>query len=324
MKTLWIFLLFIFFPGLSRGSIYNYDKYLTGMLQRYMKKVPAEKMGAANCQTLYDKWMQDGILDLHYALGYFDDSTTGHEVISEGPPRVNYGLSPSWDPLVFAVIKNHLQQACRPQSALLTCGFTASQNHFGEIVLQKDFVLFSRTLKMQITLTKASATEFFQKNKNEKAEDQKRATEVSERNFFDGLRTADIIFYNGHSRVGGGPDFSPPVLNRNNKPDYRGYYQIQRPGLSRLLKEINDRPDSDFILGLFSCSSHRHFFKDLSTVKKDLKLVLSRDTISYFDSLYASMGLIEGMMHGACGADLKKSFQTDSVRQGFTFLNFDP
>ncbi len=77
---------------------------------------------------------------------------------------------------------------------------------------------------------------------------------VAKRHFLEGIRDADAIFYNGHSRGGGGPDFSPPRLDKFGHVDYR-WYKIQRPGLREMWKQFRMANTMPKLVGLYSCVS---------------------------------------------------------------------
>ncbi len=107
--------------------------------------------------------------------------------------------------------------------------------------------------------------------------------------FVKALQTADVIFYNGHSRAGGGPDFSPPQLTRSNHVNYV-FYQKKRPGLNLILDTLKKNQKSPLkIIGMFSCKSDQLFKEKIEASKPFLKLIGSRQLLYFSDALNQSL-----------------------------------
>ncbi|AGH94613.1 hypothetical protein [Pseudobdellovibrio exovorus] len=312
---------FILLLSLStQAAIYNYDYWWPLELTRYFQQVnrktqmspPASTGVAEKCGGIYTQAIAKGEMDVRYALGYFDD-TQGKEVHFDGR---NYGLSPSLDIAVFHVIRGFMKRPCVNQGQQI-CEFAESGNpEQGLVVLSKTIFLDQRPVNVKMTLTHASASESFTANKGTLVTRQSQLTRQSEQNFFGALGRADIVFYNGHSRNGGGPDFNPPILNRQNKTNYTGHYEVRRDGIKRFLDLMGQSRNPDQVVGFFSCYSRRHFHRDIMRVNPNQKVILSADEIDYLDSLLASMGYLEGFMQGRCGQDL-----ADFAKQGAKIQN---
>ena len=112
--------------------------------------------------------------------------------------------------------------------------------------------------------------------------------------FSHALRTADAVFYNGHSRAGGGPDFSSPqVIGPEQEVDY-GFYRREEPGFTRLVEDLRqraaERPQAEasreaWTLGLFSCTSGPHFAKGVKAADPSALLVSSTRLLYFSDAL---------------------------------------
>jgi hypothetical protein len=303
------------------ANIYNYQIWYPGYVEDYVKSVDASPLlkaapagGDLQCLPIFKNAIKKGVIDIRYALGYFDDSQ-GIEILYDGK---NYGLSPSLDIEVFYVIRQFLTKKC--EGGRVLCGFIESGDPTqGKVLLQKTLDVMGSQLLVNFTMTQASASENYSRNQSELKERQAFLTQQSEENYFGGIGVADIVFYNGHSRNGGGPDFNPPRLASDLHVDYNGYYKVQRPGIKRALAAINAGANKDSVMGFFSCFSESHFYSALMKANPKQRLILSSDTVNYLDSLLASMGYLEGLLQGQCGqnlADIAK--QTDSVKAGFT------
>lgn len=324
MKQLfWIFLALLFVTAAkAENGVYDYGYWAPKHIRDYLKEVDGNspKEGPRQCENVYANALNRGVLDIRYALGYFDDSR-GEDSIVNG---VNYGLSPSLDIEIFDAVRDELTKNCWSFSKRL-CGFKESGDpSTGKVVLTKQEKIHGRKITVRITLTHASASWSFAKNKGELTSRQNMLTQQSEENFFGGLKTADVVIYNGHSRNGGGPDFAPPILNSHNKVNYKGYYEKKRPGIIKTIASLKQNPNKGFILGLFSCYSRKHFYQTFMSANPQQGLILSADTIDYFDALKGSVGYLEGILRGSCGQELSESAkQNDKIRIGFQDYNIN-
>lgn len=299
---------------------YNYDFWWPQFAEEYLQlieKSPVHRAvpsgGQPQCLPVFKNVVDKGQMDIRYALGYFDDSQ-GIDIIYD---KKNLGLSPSLDIEVFYVLRAFLTKKC--QGSRLLCGFKESGVHTqGRIVLSKKISLYGKEIAVAITLTHASASASFSRNQNELKERQAFLTRQSEENYFGGLGLADVVFYNGHSRNGGGPDFNPPILDSTLHVNYNGYYKIERPGIKRVLSLLKNNPNKDSVIGFFSCYSQSHFYNALLKANPRQRMVLSSDTINYLDSFQASLGYLEGLLKGECGENLAQiAKQTESAKNGF-------
>ena len=64
--------------------------------------------GEAKCMPMFKNPITNGVMDIRYALGYFDDSQ-GIDIIYSD---FNYGLSPSLDIEVFKVLRGYFTKKC--------------------------------------------------------------------------------------------------------------------------------------------------------------------------------------------------------------------
>lgn len=321
--TLWIFFaLFMASVANANDGVYGYGYYMPRMISDYLKTVDqnSPKVGPDKCERVYTTAMNKGVLDIRYALGYFDDST-GEERIWN---NINYGFSPSLDIEVFEALRKELTSRCWNRS-LRACGFDESGDpKYGKVVLQKYVDLHGKKTLVRLTLTQASASESFEQNKGPQASRQSFLTGQSEDNFFNGLKVADVVLYNGHSRNGGGPDFNPPILMSNMKVNYKGYYEVKRPGIIRTMQSLKENPNKGIIVGFFSCYSKKHFYETFLKQNPTQRIILSADTIDYFDTLKASVGYLEGIMRGSCGQELADTAkQEEKLKNGFQGYNIN-
>ena len=117
--------------------------------------------------------------------------------------------------------------------------------------------------------------------------------------FLQGLTGADFLIYNGHSRAGGGPDFGPPRLAKNQDVDFP-WYQKNEPGFTPIISTLEGAPSKLKLLGLYSCASSKHFLDRVRKVKPDLGLITSPKLIYFSDALESSIESIASLIAMKC------------------------
>lgn len=145
----------------------------------------------------------------------------------------------------------------------------------------------------------------------------------AKQSFFDGLKENNVLFYNGHSRYGGGPDFHPPILKDGSKVDIL-YYTEKKMKLKELQKEIlkaSTRFPSEMprFLGFFSCSSNQHFKQAISDfLPKDssVTLLTSDSSIHYSRALSDSLEALSTVL----SSQILRSKLSDQVKSNFQIL----
>jgi hypothetical protein len=305
----------------GRQNILDYLK----LVDQHAEANSIDPAASPKCQVFHDRYTKDGIVDIRYDFGYFDD-TTGSTVEWDGK---NWGLSPSADEGMFRAVREVLKEPCQDLSRRL-CGFKEltsdeDRNSDGRTVMVRNMIIQGKSVEVRITLTQASASYDYKANLTSLHDRQSHLTQISESEFFGGLREADYVFYNGHSRNGGGPDFNPPRLDGIKHVNYKGYYQKVRPGITRLISELKKGTRKDVMLGLFSCDSRLHFEKRLIANNPKQSVILTANkpdaVLDYYDTLKASAGYLEGLLRGGCGPALDQFARVEPKIQK-TFVSY--
>lgn len=313
-------LLFYFQASAAHGYIYSAK--FAEMGHAYIDKLSTKSTDNLDsltndkrdrCLQRYNPLWADGVLDIRIALGYFD-WTTGGNVFWDGK---SYGLSPSLDIATFAALRDLLTSAC--YGNLRFCGFRADPNNAYRFI--KNVQIHGRTYQARIEMHFSSATEYLESNLGSARDTQRQRTQYTENFFLTGLQSADAMFYFGHSRNGGGPDFTPPVfINGQNKVNYNGYYKVQQPGFRKMIAALQG-PDKTPILGLMSCASRDHFLSRLRQTAPNTGIITSMDVLE-IDVVYTAMvGGIDAILRGQCQASFYQSLRLNSANQQYITMD---
>ncbi len=254
------------------------------------------------CNAAYEALYSKPYIDILMIFGYKDSR----------PARF---VGDRYDRLAF--VQDILQPCTGEHKA---CGFSRAFN---------DFELFTRDLqgpkgqKIEVNLRVINSSTSADDEINRDDPMQKWQSDHAETKFTEGLKSADIVFYNGHSRTGGGPDFRPPRLTLDGANVDFSYYTANTPGLNLITKSLEiDKEKSLKLLGLFSCASSGHFSERIFKVRPDVGLVASRQLLYYVDALKNSMGALDAVLSQMCEKDFKTALRSSSPQTGSQVFGF--
>jgi hypothetical protein len=173
----------------------------------------------------------------------------------------------------------------------------------------------STSQKIQIQLRGSSFTPYDYDNQTLYKDQQIAKSALAQDKFLLALTTHDVVLYIGHSRDGGGPDFYPPVLLPEfaNEPAVEGdmvdysHYAKNPQGILSMLDTLNNSPKHASVIGLFSCSSAMHFYKQISrfTAPKTQLLTTTQATEKSFEAMLVGLnGVLTGQCDQALNAEM--------------------
>lgn len=115
------------------------------------------------------------------------------------------------------------------------------------------------------------------------------------------LIESDIVFYMGHSRLGGsiGFDRQMGVTTLVNA--------VSRHPMLPVLAALRQRPTQLRILGMFSCSSSKYFRQEFQSANPALSLILTTSEIRYGPAEQSSLGALEAILSKNCGQAFHRS-----------------
>jgi hypothetical protein len=209
----------------------------------------------ASCDRFYSKVKSKGEMKITLGIGYYDFSegeTFGFDYLPDGAmsiQHVDFGMNATIDNTYQIMYSQILKRRCTGN--LQVCGFQEdSRGVFSKMVQAPD----GQRLRVVVELRDSSVTSEHAQNVGPLKDQQTAKSDATTQWFFDSIRSSDMVIYNGHSRKGGGPDFSPPRLLSTLHVDY-GWYGRHTPGLNRLLAALKASPEKPSALFLMSCNS---------------------------------------------------------------------
>ena len=147
-------------------------------------------------------------------------------------------------------------------------------------------------------------------DENRTQHEQREQSHLAEKEFLAALSQSDAVFYIGHSRDGGGPDFFPPRLTRDKHVDYP-FYVGSKESLSKVLKTLKGRPkEKPLLLGMMSCSSTAHFANELTNAFEKLTLISSSALIYYTEALSNTLSALDTFINRTCAVDISKNLKS--------------
>ena len=305
----------------QRGYIYekpfntmgkSYVDLLSNKETDNLNSIPSEKRNT--CLQRYSSMLDDGVLDIRIALGYFD-WTIGRPVTYEG---TNVGLSPSLDIGGYSSLSSLLKKPCYGQTSF--CGFQQDQNNI--YLFYKDVSIHGRSIKVKLEMHFSSATELLNQNLGASSNDQKLRSQYAENFFLKSLREADAAFYFGHSRNGGGPDFLPPIfISGTNRVDYKGYYEKYRPGLNKMVAALSQSSRQASVIGMMSCASRPHFLSTIRKVAPHSGIITSTSVLEISEVYTALIGAVDGLLRGQCQQSFYQSIRMTAKNQKYITMD---
>ncbi|MEK2644043.1 hypothetical protein [Bdellovibrio sp. BCCA] len=321
--ALFVSVLSVASSSLAARGYYLYEANFNHMGKSYLDRLesmPTDQLSSLSpekrniCIQRYKGILEDGVLDIRIALGYFD-WTTGSNVYADGR---SFGVSPSMDIGAFYAIKSLLLSSCEGRVRL--CGF--SQDPKNNYRFLKTVQIQGNKYTARVEVQFASATEYLSQNLGDYREQQRQRTQYMDNYFAHALQEADAVFYFGHSRNGGGPDFAPPIfIPGRNKVNYDGYYEVQRPGLKKMLAALNASDKKTAVLGLMSCASRDHFLRKVRAAAPQTGVITSMDVLNVDEVYTAMLGGIDALLRGQCQQSFYQQLRMTSNNQKYITMD---
>lgn len=245
-----------------------------------------------SCRQIYLGFYKNPQVDLKVVFGYKDAR----------PARF---VADRYERMIFI---QRLTKPCKKKN--LACGFKRSMSD-ADLLTRSITGPDGKSREIYLRAIQSSAGPDDVENRGNPF--QKWRTRYANLAFLQGLTSADVVIYNGHSRAGGGPDFEPPRLAGNQDVDF-SWYKENQPGFNPIIATFEGAPSSLRLLGLYSCASSKHFLDRVRKVKPDLGLITSPRLIYFADALESSLESISSLLSMKCEGSFRSSLTKRSSR----------
>lgn len=259
-----------------------------------------------SCTQFYSRFQASRSLRIQVSFGYADDSS-GTPYVFE---KKSLGYHAAVDGAYADAFRRSLLAPCL--GSLQACEFREESP--GRFIKTVAAPPNGAPLHVEVLLDHSALTPLHKLNTGTRREEQRRKSAAARAAYLGALRSSDVILYIGHSRNGGGPDFSPPLLRKDGRVDYRGYYMKKRPGLSLMLQALRDRPEPPPLLGLYSCYSELQFGKRLSEASPGTGFILSGTdgTMELDNNSNAAFATIDSLLRFQCYSGFQQELDASS------------
>jgi len=258
------------------------------VLQTLNTPSASEAKASKQCRQRYERLFQDGTLNVLIGFGYSD--SVPHDVV--------------FDWYMVNGFRMALTEKCRP--GISACGFkaVASKSDVFERTMKTPQ---GRTVRVEVTLLRPSLSGSHAQNTSaHNRERQLTLCQSVENRFYQELeRGPEVVYYSGHSRNGGAPDFCPPRVRADGHVDYP-WYQRQRPGLNRLLQSLRLARTTQ-ILAMHSCDSTRHYRRRVLNIRPEMAIFSTPDLVKMAPDFRNQYGGLDALLSQRCEEGLQDS-----------------
>jgi hypothetical protein len=278
----------------------------------YCDQVNNKNSPTPKCIETYTQIYAKPTVEVRIVLGYSD--------ASDNPKRFG-----PHDLVAKEQMVNLLTKDCdlkKPSEGFFLCGFARADddaNLFTKKVAGPNGVLKT----VNLILVNSSVSTDDGQNQGALLEQQLKQTELAKKIYLDGMRNADIILYNGHSRKGGGPDFAPAKRLKDTHIDY-SWYQSHNEGFTNLLDALKSRTDGGpKLVGFFSCDSADHFSKSIAETSPKTGFIGTLSPPSWDDSHRGVLTMLNAILGKICDKSLSPALnQKMDVKNNFIIQRF--
>lgn len=238
------------------------------------------------CLKAWENFYSKPEIDIRVVFGYGDES---RESVVD-------------DPLTSQVLIDQILKPCT--SNVAACGFKRSVD---------DAELFekkvkgpsgsSHVVKLRLVTSAYSSSDVINRAF---LSDQVAKSAHAKQTFLEGFKEADALFYIGHARDGGGPDFSPAKRNADGTINYP-HYRKNKPGIEELTSVMSLAKQSPKIFGILACNSERWSKRISSLAPKSGLILSSTEKIASEVALAQVYGALDAVLWKRCESSFNDS-----------------
>lgn len=282
-------------PALATDYKVELDNHLEELIR--VPFTTTEDDSSPACKKRYQDLYKDGILNIAVGFGYWDNSPYEHV----------------FDQYIANALRRTLTEPCTRGHNV--CGFKGSGDFFTKIVRGPD----GKPNRFTVSLTYGTLTTNNVANTTTLRERQYAQCNAAVKKFYGEIaRGSEVVMYIGHARDGGGPDFCPPVRKSNKKTNY-DWYQANQPGFKQLLSameasKVTGRPNQ--IVGLYSCSSKKHFHTGMKAKLPEAGYILTSNEIMATQAINSIATTIDALAGKKCVSGFNRGLKLSGDHLG--------
>ncbi len=307
-----ILLLILSLTAFSTAHATNDDAY-TRHYKRYLRstqgmfpKTSTAAPGSCNAPILEAR--RDGKIDITLVLGYLDVS--GNQEMQGSWP-----IGTVLDRNAHQALEQVLQDPC-PNAFVRTCGFKLKSGKLVKTIRDR---WTGQNIQVTVKLASSSVSTSNDDNISSKKGQQSRASARAKQIFSNALKSSDAVFYLGHARDGGGPDFEPPVLYSNGNVNYSQY---KREGINNMLTQLRSATRPAPLLAVLACHSTAHFSGSIKSTAPGSLLVTASDLFDDVDIVPTGLALIEALARQSCSREFESIVKVRPSSKNFLRVSF--
>ena len=289
-------------PPLSHPVTQDFATFLESA-QNILHPVLFRTTTSEECRDFYDSLYDGPDLDVRIAFGYMDAPADEGPIVVDG---IDYGLNYALDGHARAAFTSWVQRPCTDSGRL--CGFRADPDD-PDLYLKDPDTNGALHRGVRLRITHASAAPVYARNVEggDSYDLQSQLTHRAEANFLSGLGEADAVFYIGHARGGGGPDFAPPILRGDRHVNYDGYYRRVKPGMKKFLHFLENAQRPAKVICLLSCKAKGLFVErfGLHGVAPQTMFVTAPALTGYKTVLLATIVVLDSLLERRCLTEIR-------------------
>lgn len=215
------------------------------------------------------------------------------------------------DALHSKALVSVLRRPCQPR--ISACGFQVTEARTNFTRLKK--TVDGRVFEINVSSTSVSENNVANRDPLWLRDRQERASEAVRARFYDDLNKADVVFYHGHSRIGGGLGFNSQSAIES------GINYVLRIPLYPMLRALEKRPSNLKLFGIFSCSSEAYYRADVEKANPGLSLIVSKDELAFDENPQVLLGALDSLLGRKCAKDFDAAMiSTSAGKRNMRFI----
>lgn len=249
----------------------------------------ASEMTAGSCVRRYKSLLTDKTFNILIGFGYSDSA----------PADIVYD---------WYMVNGFIRQLTSPcQNGISACGFLRSRTDT-DLYVKTVQDLDGKPVRVEVMVLRGSLSGSHAQNISSAnlARQNLLCGRVTDKFFSEMMKGPEIVYYSGHSRNGGGPDFCPPKVLGNGHVDY-DWYERMHPGMTRMLDALARSTKDTQVLAMHSCSSITHFYRKVRAIKPNMAFLGSTKLLGMLPDFQNQFGGLDSFLSYRCEKGIKAS-----------------